>query len=39
VTTLGTPEDITLQELRVERFFPVDAATEREAVRFRPLAS
>ena len=24
VTTLGTPQDITLQEIRVESFFPVD---------------
>ena len=29
VTTLGTPQDITLQELRIECFFPVDGATER----------
>ena len=29
ITTLGTPHDITLQELRVECFFPADAATER----------
>jgi hypothetical protein len=28
VTTLGTPQDITLQEIRIECFFPVDAATE-----------
>jgi transcriptional regulator with XRE-family HTH domain len=28
VTTLGTPQDITLQELRIECFFPADAATE-----------
>jgi transcriptional regulator with XRE-family HTH domain len=34
VTTLGTPQDITLQELRVECFFPADPATEKEAVRF-----
>jgi hypothetical protein len=26
ITTLGTPLDITLQELRIESFFPVDAA-------------
>lgn len=31
VTTLGTPADITLQELRIECFFPVDAETERNA--------
>jgi transcriptional regulator with XRE-family HTH domain len=28
ITTLGTPHDITLQELRLESFFPADAATE-----------
>jgi transcriptional regulator with XRE-family HTH domain len=27
VTVLGTPQDITLQELRIESFFPADAAT------------
>lgn len=29
ITTLGTPHDVTLQELRVECFFPVDEATDR----------
>lgn len=29
ITTLGTPLDITLQELRIETFFPADAASER----------
>ncbi len=28
ITTLGTPQDITLQELRIETFHPADAATE-----------
>jgi transcriptional regulator with XRE-family HTH domain len=28
LTSLGTPHDITLQELRVEAFFPADEATE-----------
>lgn len=28
LTSLGTPHDITLQELRVEAFYPSDAATE-----------
>lgn len=28
VTTLGTPVDITLQELRLETFFPADDATD-----------
>jgi len=27
VTTLGTPQDVTLQEIRVELFFPADEAT------------
>ncbi|HEY3068541.1 MAG TPA: helix-turn-helix transcriptional regulator [Methylomirabilota bacterium] len=31
IATLGTPQDITLQELRVECFFPVDAATDERA--------
>jgi transcriptional regulator with XRE-family HTH domain len=31
VTTLGTPQDVTLQELRIECFFPADEATGRNA--------
>jgi len=31
VTTLGTPQDVTLQELRIECFFPADHATTTEA--------
>jgi transcriptional regulator with XRE-family HTH domain len=31
VTTLGTPQDITVQELRIECFFPVDDDTRRHA--------
>lgn len=31
VTVLGTPQDITLQEIRLECFFPADAETERLA--------
>lgn len=27
IATLGTPQDITLQELRIESFFPMDRAT------------
>jgi transcriptional regulator with XRE-family HTH domain len=27
IATLGTPQDVTLQELRIESFFPVDDAT------------
>lgn len=33
VTTLGTPQDVTLQELRIETFFPADEVTERNARR------
>jgi hypothetical protein len=33
LTSLGTPHDITLQELRVESFFPADEATEAAARR------
>jgi transcriptional regulator with XRE-family HTH domain len=29
LTSLGTPHDITLQELRVESFFPADESTEK----------
>jgi transcriptional regulator with XRE-family HTH domain len=28
ITTFGTPQDITLQDLRVETFFPADEATD-----------
>jgi hypothetical protein len=31
VTTLGTPQDVTLEELRIECFFPANPATERQA--------
>ena len=31
VTTFGTPQDITLQELRIESFYPADDATEKAA--------
>jgi hypothetical protein len=27
ITTFGTPQDVTLQELRIESFFPADDAT------------
>jgi transcriptional regulator with XRE-family HTH domain len=39
IATLGTPQDITLQELRIESFFPMDGAT-RELFRMwaRPAA-
>jgi transcriptional regulator with XRE-family HTH domain len=35
LTTLGTPLDVTAQELRIESYFPADAETER---RLRALA-
>lgn len=31
VTTLGTPQDVTLQELRIECFYPADDATREQA--------
>jgi transcriptional regulator with XRE-family HTH domain len=33
ITTVGTPQDVTLQELRIETFLPADAATEELARR------
>ena len=36
VTTLGTPQDVTLQELRIECFFPADDDTTRAARRLVP---
>jgi hypothetical protein len=36
VTTLGTPQDVTVEELRIECFFPAGPETERLA---RELAS
>ncbi len=33
IATLGTPQDVTLQELRVESFFPADEVTEEFAHR------
>jgi len=29
IATLGTPQDVTLQEIRIENFFPADAQTAR----------
>jgi hypothetical protein len=29
IATLGTPQDITLQELRIESFFPLDGETRK----------
>lgn len=34
VTTLGTPLDVTLQEVRIECFFPADPQTEQQARQF-----
>ena len=36
IATLGTPQDITLQEVRIECFFPAD---ERSDALFRSLAA
>jgi transcriptional regulator with XRE-family HTH domain len=33
ITTLGTPRDVTLQQLKIVCFFPADAATEQAARR------
>jgi transcriptional regulator with XRE-family HTH domain len=33
LTNLGTPHDITLQEIRIESFYPADSATEETARR------
>jgi len=38
VTTLGTPQDVTLQEMRIECFFPADPATEEAAQRLAAAA-
>lgn len=35
VTVLGTPQDVTLQELRIESFFPSDDATAAAAHKLR----
>jgi transcriptional regulator with XRE-family HTH domain len=39
IATLGTPYDITLQELRIECQFPADAATERNWQNYLDLIS
>jgi len=36
IATLGTPQDVTLQEVRIESFFPAD---ERSDALFRSLAA
>jgi hypothetical protein len=32
ITTLGTPQDVTSQEIRIECFFPADEETEKQAI-------
>ena len=39
LTTLGTPLDVTAQELRIEGYFPMDTATEEFAHTLLHLAS
>lgn len=39
IMTLGTPNDVTLQELRIETFFPADDASERTWRRLAGTAS
>ena len=38
ITTLGTPRDVTLQQLKIECFFPADAITEQTARRLASAA-
>ena len=38
ITTLGTPRDVTLQQLKIECFFPADTATEQTARRLASAA-
>jgi transcriptional regulator with XRE-family HTH domain len=39
ITSLGTPRDVTLQQLKIECFFPADAATEATSRRLASAAS
>jgi hypothetical protein len=39
ITTFGTPHDMTLQELRLECFFPADEATEHNLEALRTFAT
>jgi hypothetical protein len=39
VTTLGTPQDITAQEVRIECFFPADSGTAESARKLADDAS
>lgn len=36
ITTLGTPLDVTVQELRIESYFPADAQTRETMLALRP---
>lgn len=36
ITTLGTPLDVTVQELRIESYFPADTATRETMLALRP---
>ena len=38
ITMLGTPLDVTAEELRIESYFPVDAATEAALRSWAPRA-
>lgn len=38
IMTLGTPQDVTLQELRIETFFPADAESEAALKKLAPPA-
>jgi transcriptional regulator with XRE-family HTH domain len=38
ITTLGTPRDVTLQQLKIECFFPADAVTEQVSRRLASAA-
>jgi hypothetical protein len=39
ITTLGTPLDVTAQELRIESYFPMDAETEAFGLQSAPTGS
>jgi hypothetical protein len=36
IMTLGTPQDVTLQELRIETFFPADTESEAALKQLAP---
>jgi len=39
VTTVGTPQTVAAQELRIESMFPADEETEREHLRLLGIVS